>query len=83
MPLAYSCLSPWRKLGWLAVGGGPDSYSQVRKFWKTARLFGMNRAGNVKMTMNAFGALCTGVVMLVFSVTKFSDGAWIVLIVTP
>ncbi|HSQ40623.1 MAG TPA: permease, partial [Anaerolineales bacterium] len=37
----------------------------------------------VKMTMNAFGALCTGVVMLVFSVTKFHDGAWIVLIVTP
>ena len=33
--------------------------------------------------MNAFGALCTGVVMLVFSVTKFQDGAWIVLIITP
>lgn len=37
----------------------------------------------VKMSMNTFGALCTGVVMLVFSVTKFHDGAWIVLIVTP
>ncbi len=36
-----------------------------------------------KMAMNAFGALCTGVVMLVFSVTKFQDGAWIVLIITP
>jgi hypothetical protein len=35
------------------------------------------------MAMNTFGALCTGVVMLVFSVTKFHDGAWIVLIITP
>ncbi|MFZ5880678.1 MAG: APC family permease [Chloroflexota bacterium] len=40
-------------------------------------------AWRIKMAMNAFGALCTGVVMLVFSVTKFHDGAWIVLIVTP
>ena len=37
----------------------------------------------VKMGMNAFGAVCTGVVMIVFSVTKFHDGAWIVLIITP
>ncbi|MBV6450394.1 MAG: hypothetical protein MHPDNHAH_01118 [Anaerolineales bacterium] len=37
----------------------------------------------VKMISNGFGALCTGVVMLVFAVTKFHDGAWIVLILTP
>lgn len=37
----------------------------------------------LKMVMNAFGALCTGVVMIVFSITKFHDGAWIVLIITP
>lgn len=37
----------------------------------------------IKMGMNAFGAFCTGVVMIVFSVTKFHDGAWIVLIITP
>lgn len=37
----------------------------------------------VKMVMNSFGALCTGVVMMVFSITKFNDGAWVVLIITP
>ncbi|HET9589788.1 MAG TPA: APC family permease [Anaerolineales bacterium] len=37
----------------------------------------------VKMISNGFGAFCTAVVMLVFAVTKFRDGAWIVLILTP
>ena len=37
----------------------------------------------VKMVSNGFGAICTGFVMLVFAVTKFHDGAWIVLILTP
>ena len=37
----------------------------------------------VKMISNGFGAICTGVVMCVFAVTKFRDGAWIVLILTP
>ena len=36
-----------------------------------------------KMLSNGFGALCTGVVMCVFAITKFRDGAWIVLILTP
>ena len=37
----------------------------------------------LKMLSNGFGALCTGVVMFVFAITKFRDGAWIVLILTP
>lgn len=37
----------------------------------------------LKMLSNGFGAFCTAVVMLVFAVTKFRDGAWIVLILTP
>jgi hypothetical protein len=37
----------------------------------------------VKMLINGFGAFCTAVVMLVFAITKFRDGAWIVLISTP
>ena len=36
-----------------------------------------------KMLSNGFGAICTGVVMCVFAITKFRDGAWIVLILTP
>ena len=37
----------------------------------------------LKMISNGFGALCTAIVMLVFAVTKFRDGAWVVLILTP
>ena len=36
-----------------------------------------------KMLSNGFGAICTGIVMGVFAITKFRDGAWIVLILTP
>ena len=36
-----------------------------------------------KMLSNGFGAICTGIVMFVFAITKFQDGAWIVLILTP
>jgi hypothetical protein len=35
------------------------------------------------MVINGFGALCTLVVMFVFAITKFRDGAWIVLILIP
>jgi len=37
----------------------------------------------LKMVVNGFGALCTMVVMFVFAITKFRDGAWIVLILIP
>jgi len=37
----------------------------------------------VKMIFNGFGALCTFIVMWVFAITKFVDGAWIVLILIP
>jgi hypothetical protein len=36
-----------------------------------------------KMIVNSFGAVCTAIVMVVFAVTKFRDGAWIVLVLTP
>ncbi len=42
-----------------------------------------DKAWFVKMLSNGFGALCTGIVMCVFAYTKFNDGAWIVLILTP
>ena len=42
-----------------------------------------DRRWKFKMSVNAFGAVCTFVVMLTFAFTKFRDGAWIVLILTP
>jgi hypothetical protein len=41
------------------------------------------RGWSRKMISNGFGAFCTAIVMLVFAITKFEDGAWIVLILTP
>ncbi|MGE5643239.1 MAG: APC family permease [Byssovorax cruenta] len=38
---------------------------------------------SVKMIINGFGAICTAIVMIVFAVTKFSDGAYVVLILIP
>jgi hypothetical protein len=35
------------------------------------------------MITNGFGAVCTGSVMLIFAVTKFQDGAYVVLILIP
>jgi amino acid transporter len=67
----------------------------ARRWWKIGQLAeGQERAerGSVlvyqrdwraRMVINGFGALCTGVVALVFATTKFHDGAWIILIVTP
>ncbi|HJR82148.1 MAG TPA: APC family permease, partial [Anaerolineales bacterium] len=37
----------------------------------------------LKMITNSVGAVCTAVVMIVFVVTKFLDGAWIILVATP
>jgi len=38
---------------------------------------------HIKLVINGFGAICTAVVMIVFAITKFKDGAWIVLGLTP
>lgn len=37
----------------------------------------------VKMIINGFGSVCTAIVMIVFAVTKFHDGAYVVLILIP
>jgi amino acid transporter len=37
----------------------------------------------VKLMISAFGALCTGIVMVVFAVTKFTAGAWFVVVLIP
>jgi len=37
----------------------------------------------IKFIINSFGAICTGIVMLVFATTKFVDGAWVVIVIIP
>jgi amino acid transporter len=37
----------------------------------------------IKLVINGFGAICTFIIMIVFAVTKFASGAWIVVILIP
>jgi amino acid transporter len=67
----------------------------ARRWWKIGNLLPgqeIQERGSVlrhdpnwrfKMFINGFGSVCTAVVMVVFAVTKFSDGAWFVLILIP
>jgi hypothetical protein len=64
----------WWKIGHLQEGEEivePGSVLRYDKGWRT------------KMAINSFGALCTAIVMIIFAVTKFREGAWVVLIVIP
>ena len=67
----------------------------ARRWWKSGHLQPgdeVREPGSVlrydkrwisKMIVNGFGAVCTFVVMVVFAVTKFTEGAWIVIVLTP
>ncbi|HEX5636110.1 MAG TPA: amino acid permease, partial [Gammaproteobacteria bacterium] len=64
----------WWKIGHLKAGEEivePGSTLKYEKGWR------------YRMMINGFGAVCTAVVMVVFAVTKFREGAWVVLILTP
>ncbi len=67
----------------------------ARRWWKIGHLspgVEVKEPGSVlrydprwfpKLLVNGFGAFCTAVVTLVFAITKFRDGAWIVIVLTP
>jgi amino acid transporter len=67
----------------------------VRRWWKAGHLqpgqeikepgsvLRYERTWMPKLVVNAVGAVCTAVVMIVFATTKFHDGAWIVVVLTP
>lgn len=64
----------WWKIGKLKQGEEKRERGSVLKFEKNWYL---------KMFVNGFGAVCTAIVMMVFAVTKFHDGAYLVLILIP
>src|SRR5512138_2728017 len=64
----------WWKIGHLKPGEEivePGSILRYDTSWR------------FKMFVNGFGAFCTAIVMIIFAVTKFREGAWIVLIIIP
>lgn len=64
----------WRKIGRLNDGEEVVEPGSVLRY---------DRNWRFKMAVNGFGGLCTFIVMLIFAVTKFTEGAWIVLIIIP
>jgi amino acid transporter len=67
----------------------------ARRWWKSGHLKKdetITEPGSVithdskwkfKMIINGFGAVCTFIVMIVFAVTKFKDGAWVIVFLIP
>ena len=67
----------------------------AKRWWKIGRLkegaeivekgstLRYNAGWRFKMFVNGFGAVCTAIVMVVFAVTKFKEGAWVILILIP
>jgi len=53
-------------------------------FHKDKKLMGQgNKGWQWKIVINGVGALCTAIVTLIFAVTKFTDGAWIIVLLLP
>jgi len=63
-----------RKIGKLQPGEEVQGLETVMKYdphWR------------IHMIISAFGAVCTFVVMMIFAITKFSHGAWFILLLIP
>ncbi len=63
-----------RKIGQLRPGEEVPGRETVMRYDPHWRL---------KMFISALGALCTGMVMVIFAVTKFASGAWFVVLLIP
>jgi len=64
----------WWKIGHLEPG------QEIQERGSTLRY---ESGWQMKMVINGFGSVCTAFVMLVFAVTKFEGGAWVVLLLIP
>jgi hypothetical protein len=64
----------WWKVGHLAPGQEVKERGSVVRY---------ERGWALKMAINGLGALSSALVMLVFTVTKFRDGAWFVVLLIP
>ena len=64
----------WRKSGALAPG---------QEHRERGSVIHHDPRWRMKIAVNAFGAVLTAIVTVVFAVTKFRDGAWVVLVVIP
>ncbi len=64
----------WRRVGKMQPGEEREVHGSIMRYdpqWRS------------KQVVNAVGAVATFIVMIIFAVAKFSEGAWIVVIVIP
>lgn len=67
----------------------------AKRWWKSGKLKGDEEIvepgstithddhWKIKMVINGFGSICTFIVMVMFAITKFKDGAWIIIFLVP
>ena len=64
----------WRKIGRLTEDEVVEERGSTLRY---------DKGWHWKAWVNGFGAFCTFVVMMIFAITKFSQGAWVVLLIIP
>ena len=64
----------WWKIGHLSPGTETKERGSILRYEKNWQF---------KMVINGLGGVCTAIVMCVFAITKFRDGAYIILILIP
>lgn len=64
----------WWKIGHLKPGETLKEHGSILTYAKN---------WEVKMVINGFGSVCTAIVAIVFGITKFTHGAWMVIAVIP
>ena len=64
----------WWKIGHMAAGREVRERGSVLRF---------ERGWQPRMIVNGFGAVCTAIVVVIFGVTKFTQGAWLVILLIP
>jgi len=77
--LSFTLSQGGMSLRWLKIGKLKPDEEKVER-GSTLRFV---KDWKLKMIVNGFGSFCTAIVMIVFAVTKFRDGAWVVLILIP
>src|SRR5215216_7897106 len=77
--LSFSLSQTGMARRWWKIGHLPEGVEIV----EPGSTLKYERGWQYRMVINGFGSLCTAVVMVVFAATKFAEGAWVVLILTP
>jgi hypothetical protein len=83
-----SSLLHWRFLSFtLSQAGGPPQWKSAlepeQEIVERGSTIRHDKRWLFKMIINGFGAVCTLVIMFVFAITKFTDGAYVVIILLP